>query len=117
MILDTPGLRALGLWDAAGGIARVFPEIEALATQCRFRDCNHQAEPACAVRDAVESGELEESRYRSWMTMRAELDALDQRMTEREWRRPEQGRSSKPNPGRRPSNRSGRTRGKKKRKK
>jgi len=89
LILDTPGLRALGLWDAAEGMALAFPEIVALGNDCRFRDCRHGAEPACAVTDAVANGEIDEERYRSWLGMRAELEELEQRIEERAWRQPE----------------------------
>lgn len=57
-IVDMPGVRGLGLWDAEEGIGAAFPDVEALAAQCRFRDCTHHGEPGCAVRAAVESGEL-----------------------------------------------------------
>jgi ribosome biogenesis GTPase / thiamine phosphate phosphatase len=49
LLLDTPGMRELGLWDAEEGVRAAFPDIEALAAQCRFRDCGHQGEPGCAV--------------------------------------------------------------------
>jgi ribosome biogenesis GTPase / thiamine phosphate phosphatase len=49
LLLDTPGMRELGLWDAEEGVRAAFPDIEALAEQCRFRDCGHQGEPGCAV--------------------------------------------------------------------
>ena len=55
-IVDMPGVRGLGLWDAEEGIGAAFPDVEALAAQCRFRDCTHHGEPGCAVRAAVESG-------------------------------------------------------------
>lgn len=89
LILDTPGLRALGLWDAAAGMSQAFPEIDALATMCRFRDCRHEKEPACAVRDAITNGELEARRYESWLDLRAELEALETRLVERQWRQGE----------------------------
>ncbi|MFR5091197.1 MAG: ribosome small subunit-dependent GTPase A [Adlercreutzia equolifaciens] len=62
-IVDMPGVRGLGLWDAEEGIGAAFPDVEALAAQCRFRDCTHHGEPGCAVRAAVESGELMPERY------------------------------------------------------
>lgn len=73
LILDTPGMRELGLWDAEGGLSAAFPDIEALAAQCRFRDCRHQGEPGCAVRAAVEDGRLDRARLASYEKLQAEL--------------------------------------------
>jgi ribosome biogenesis GTPase len=70
-VIDTPGLRGIGLLDA-GGLAAAFPEVEELATHCRFRDCAHDAEPGCAVRAAVETGELPERRLASWRKLQRE---------------------------------------------
>lgn len=58
VLIDTPGLRGVGLWDAGQGVGQVFAEIEELAGRCRFQDCAHEREPGCAVLDAVENGEL-----------------------------------------------------------
>ena len=57
-LIDTPGLRGIGLWDAADAIELAFRDIESLAEQCRFSDCRHHGEPGCGVLAAVESGEL-----------------------------------------------------------
>ncbi len=66
VLIDTPGLRGVGLWDAQTGVGQVFAEIEELAAQCRFHDCAHQAEPGCAVLAAVEDGSLPERRLDSY---------------------------------------------------
>ncbi|MDT0307569.1 ribosome small subunit-dependent GTPase A [Streptomyces sp. DSM 44917] len=66
VLIDTPGLRGVGLHDAAEGLEHVFAEIEELAADCRFGDCAHEAEPGCAVRAAVESGVLPERRLASY---------------------------------------------------
>jgi ribosome biogenesis GTPase len=66
VLIDTPGLRSVGLHDAAGGLERVFAEIEELAEECRFGDCAHDTEPGCAVRAAVEAGELPARRLASY---------------------------------------------------
>ncbi len=73
LILDTPGMRELGLWEAEAGVAQTFADIEALAEQCRFRDCGHGAEPGCAVRAAIEAGDLDPARLRSFEKLQAEL--------------------------------------------
>lgn len=63
LVLDTPGMREIGLVDADEGLEEAFEDIERLAAGCRFRDCAHESEPGCAVRGAVEKGELDESRW------------------------------------------------------
>lgn len=73
LILDTPGMRELGLWEAEAGVAQTFADIEALAERCRFRDCGHGAEPGCAVRAAITAGELDPDRLRSFEKLQAEL--------------------------------------------
>lgn len=65
-ILDTPGMRELQLVDVQSGIGDVFAELAELGSQCRFTDCGHESEPGCAVMAAIESGEIEERRVRSW---------------------------------------------------
>jgi len=72
MIIDTPGLRSVGLYDAAQGLAQVFTDIEELAGHCRFVDCAHDTEPGCAVSEAVASGELPERRLASWRKLQRE---------------------------------------------
>jgi ribosome biogenesis GTPase len=74
-LIDTPGVRELGLWGAESGVARAFGDIEALAEGCRFRDCRHESEPGCAVRAAAESGELDAARLQSLRDLRRELAA------------------------------------------
>ncbi len=77
VLLDTPGLRSLGLWDAEDAVAETFPDIEELGERCRFRDCRHGAEPGCAVRTAVGEGELEARRLDSYLKLERELVALE----------------------------------------
>lgn len=66
VLIDTPGLRGVGLHDAAEGLERVFAEIEELAAECRFADCAHESEPGCAVLAAIEAGELPARRMQSY---------------------------------------------------
>lgn len=73
LLIDTPGLRELQLWDASTGLDRTFEDIAALAADCRFRDCSHQAEPGCAVLDAVASGQLAADRLDSFRKLEREL--------------------------------------------
>ena len=79
IIIDTPGMRALALWDAEEGIASAFPDIEELAEGCRFADCTHTREPGCAVREAMEAGELAERRLDSYLRLREELERLTEK--------------------------------------
>ncbi|MGW2404193.1 ribosome small subunit-dependent GTPase A [Streptomyces sp. NPDC001739] len=66
VLIDTPGLRGVGMWDAEGGLSRTFSDVEALAEECRFHDCAHLSEPGCAVQRAVENGELAVRRLESY---------------------------------------------------
>ena len=72
VLIDTPGLRGVGLFDADTGVAQVFAEIEALAEECRFHDCGHETEPGCAVREAVEDGTLAQRRLDSFRKLQRE---------------------------------------------
>jgi ribosome biogenesis GTPase len=83
VLIDTPGLRAVSLWDSDFGFSRAFADIEALAAQCRFRDCAHGNEPGCAVRASVERGELDADRLDHYLRLDRELDAVARRQEER----------------------------------
>ena len=72
LVIDTPGMRELGMWDSDAGIEQAFAEIEELAARCRFSDCSHQSEPGCAIRRALEDGSLPQARWESWQKLRAE---------------------------------------------
>lgn len=82
-LIDTPGVRELGLWAAEAGVARAFADIERLAEGCRFRDCRHESEPGCAVRAAAAAGELDPARLDSLHDLRRELAADERRRDER----------------------------------
>ncbi|WP_188187303.1 ribosome small subunit-dependent GTPase A [Nonomuraea sp. SYSU D8015] len=72
LVIDTPGIRRIGLYDIGEGVDRVFSDLETLAEQCKFGDCEHNGEPGCAVLAAVESGELPERRLESWHKLQRE---------------------------------------------
>ena len=72
MVIDTPGMRELGMWDAGEGLSSAFADIEALAARCRYKDCTHRTEPGCAVRMAVERGELSRARLLSYEKLKTE---------------------------------------------
>jgi ribosome biogenesis GTPase / thiamine phosphate phosphatase len=93
LIIDTPGLREIQLWDAGGSIGQAFADIEAIATGCRFTDCRHDTEPRCAVRLAVEGGTLPADRLESYLKLRKEADYLAEKQdqlaqiaTKRKWK-------------------------------
>jgi ribosome biogenesis GTPase len=102
-VLDTPGLRQVGLFDAADGLDGAFDEITALAEQCRFTRCSHEHEPGCAVLAAVESGALSPRRLASWRKLKRELSFATRRREARvtkaeifRHRRSEQRRRARP---------------------
>jgi ribosome biogenesis GTPase len=72
LLLDTPGLRELGLWITGEGLDGAFPDVATLAAGCRFRDCGHADEPGCAVRAAAEAGRLDPQRLESWRRLQRE---------------------------------------------
>jgi ribosome biogenesis GTPase len=80
MIIDTPGLRELQLWNAADGVAQTFTDVDELAAQCRFTDCQHQDEPGCSVQAAIASGILGADRLESWRKLQREQEFLLRKM-------------------------------------
>jgi ribosome biogenesis GTPase len=72
ILIDTPGMRELQLWDAGEAVAGAFADIDAIAGDCRFRDCRHATEPGCAVMTAVEAGALPAERLESFRKLQAE---------------------------------------------
>jgi ribosome biogenesis GTPase len=80
LVLDTPGMRELALWDADAGLERSFADIEALAAVCRFSDCAHDGEPGCAVASAIEDGDLASSRFDGWQKLEREARHLERRV-------------------------------------
>jgi ribosome biogenesis GTPase len=79
-VIDTPGMRELGLLDHSDGIAEAFAEVEALVAQCRFADCQHGNEPGCAIAQALESGELDPQRLASYVKLNTEVDVASARL-------------------------------------
>jgi len=79
LVLDTPGMRELQLWDADSGLEAAFGDLESLAAQCRFTDCTHHKEPDCAVRAALAEGTLDVERLESWRKLQRELERLERK--------------------------------------
>lgn len=76
VLIDTPGMRELQLWDVDTGLGQAFADIAAIAESCRFRNCKHESEPDCAVRRAMEAGELDADRFESYLELRREAAHL-----------------------------------------
>jgi ribosome biogenesis GTPase len=83
MLIDTPGMRELQLWDVSEGVSETFEDVEALAPACRFRNCSHRAEPGCEVRAAVERGELPAERLEHYLKLQKERRQLEAKQDER----------------------------------
>ena len=83
LVLDTPGLREIQLWESADGLGETFGDIEELAAQCRFSDCAHGTEPDCAIRAALDNGTLDYGRWTSYRKLQRELAHLERRLDKR----------------------------------
>lgn len=79
IVIDTPGMRELQLWQADEGLSQTFEDVMYYANQCRFRDCSHRNEPGCAVRKALDNGELDKKRYENYVKMQKELAYLSRK--------------------------------------
>jgi ribosome biogenesis GTPase len=85
-LIDTPGIRELGLWLDADAVDAAYADIEPFAADCRFRDCRHESEPGCAVRAAVETGKLPPERLDGYLKLRHEAEAHEFRRSTHEFR-------------------------------
>ncbi len=79
LLLDTPGMRELQLWEGRKGLSETFEDVESLARNCRFRDCRHQSEPGCAVQEALEQGWLDEARFANYRKLQKEIRSVESR--------------------------------------
>jgi ribosome biogenesis GTPase / thiamine phosphate phosphatase len=80
LLMDTPGLRELQLWDADEGISKAFSDIETLAVRCRFGNCRHDGEPGCGIQAAIDAGELDFRRLENWRKLQRELAFLKRKV-------------------------------------
>jgi ribosome biogenesis GTPase / thiamine phosphate phosphatase len=83
LVIDTPGMRELQLWESSDGLGETFGDVEELAAQCRFSDCAHRTEPGCAVQAALEAGTLDYGRWASYKKLQRELAHLERRLDKR----------------------------------
>ena len=77
MVIDTPGMRELGMWDVSDVLEEAFTDVEQYLGKCRFRNCRHQTEPGCAIRAAIESGELSAERWESYNRLKSDAEYSD----------------------------------------
>lgn len=77
MIIDTPGMRELGMWDVSNGLGQSFSDIEQHLGQCKFSDCRHQSEPGCAIKSAIQRGEISQERWESYQRLGSEARFTD----------------------------------------
>ncbi len=87
VVIDTPGIRSLGLFASSDAVDAAFADIQDLAAQCRFSDCRHDTEPGCAVLEACDSGELGQERYDSWRRLQKEVASAAMRSSPHELRK------------------------------
>ena len=86
MIIDTPGMRELGMWDVSEGLNDAFADVEAFLGKCRFSDCRHEGEPGCAIRAAMDAGELDVQRWESYRKLKEEaVDKAEMLRRKNEW--------------------------------
>ena len=81
MIIDTPGMRELGMWEASEGLLESFDDVEQYTGMCKFNNCRHQSEPGCAIKAAIERGELSQKRWESYMTLKLETEFSEDKVT------------------------------------
>lgn len=72
MIIDTPGMRELGMWEISEGLDKTFQDIEQISRKCKFTDCTHTNEPGCKILEAIQNGELSKERYNSYIKLKNE---------------------------------------------
>ena len=86
MIIDTPGMRELGMWDVSDGLGDAFADVENFMGKCRFSDCRHESEPGCAIKAAIASGELDIQRWESYRKLKEEsIDRDEMLRRKHEW--------------------------------
>ena len=84
VLIDNPGMRELQLWTDEEGLKGTFEDVEALAAECRFRDCSHGGEPGCAVQQGLSDGRLDPKRFESYLKLQRELQHLAARQDYKE---------------------------------
>ena len=80
MVIDTPGMRELGMWDVSVGLGEAFKDVEQYFRKCKFADCKHQSEPGCAIKEAIANGELSQERWNSYLQLKREAKFIDNKV-------------------------------------
>jgi ribosome biogenesis GTPase / thiamine phosphate phosphatase len=83
IVIDNPGVREVGMTDASAGIDDTFQEIVALAKKCKYADCTHTHEPGCAVLAELKAGDLDESKYSNFISLKKEVGHYEMSKTEK----------------------------------
>ncbi len=83
LVIDTPGMRELQLWEADDGLEEAFDDVASFFADCRFSDCTHEVEPGCAVQAAIADGRLGKERWESYLKLQRELEFLDRKLDKR----------------------------------
>ncbi|MCI0448602.1 MAG: ribosome small subunit-dependent GTPase A [Chlorobi bacterium] len=83
LIIDTPGMREIQLWEGGGGLSELFEDIEQLSLECKFSDCRHESEPGCAVKEAIKSGTLDPKRFKSYRKLQNEINYFERKQNVR----------------------------------
>lgn len=79
LIIDTPGMREIQLWEGSEGLSELFGDIEQLALECKFTDCKHESEPGCAIKSAIKKGVLDEKRFKSYKKLLNEVSYFERK--------------------------------------
>jgi len=77
MIIDTPGMRSLGMWDVSDGLSETFDDVEQYLGNCKFSDCGHKSEPGCAIKIAIESGDITRERWNNYLQIKSQAKFAD----------------------------------------
>ncbi|HEX5751356.1 MAG TPA: ribosome small subunit-dependent GTPase A [Archangium sp.] len=101
LVIDTPGMRELGLLEAEEGLSQTFADVTALIAACRFRDCGHEREAGCAVRQALVMGELEQARWNSYLKLQREQAHLERQRQQQQQKQTQRRAPKQEKPGRR----------------
>ncbi len=83
LIIDTPGMREIQLWEGGGGLSELFEDIEQLSLECKFSDCRHESEPGCAVKEAIKSCTLDPKRFKSYRKLQNEINYFERKQNVR----------------------------------
>jgi len=83
LIIDTPGMRELQMWEGSEGVTETFQDIEKFMGKCKFSDCKHATEPGCAIKTAIKSGEINEDRYNSYLKLQREVSYFERRQNKK----------------------------------